>query len=70
MLTVDGRTIELTRKAITEEIGKTMEILEYGQPHVVSDFATYQRHVGYLSGLRFLEQSMNVARAAAEQETR
>lgn len=68
MLTTDGRTLELTGKAIAEEMDKTKSAIEYGQPHVIADFATYQRHVGYLSGLAFFEKALVDARSQAEQE--
>ena len=68
MLTTDGRTLELVRKAFADEAKKTEETVNYGQPHIVPDYATYQRHVGYLSGLAFLETTITQAREQAEQE--
>jgi hypothetical protein len=68
MLTTDGRTLELVRKAFAAEVEKTRDAIEYGQPHVVSDFAIYQRHVGFIAGLRFLETALTEARQQAEQE--
>lgn len=68
MLTTDGRTLDLVRKNFAAEIEKTREAIEYGQPHVITDFAIYQRHVGFLAGLRFLESALIEARQQAEQE--
>ena len=68
MLTVDGRILELVIKAVAVSREETRDILDYGQPHVVPDYATYQRYVGYLSGLAFLEKAVTEARSQAEQE--
>lgn len=68
MQTVDGRTLELVRTAIAESAGKTRTILEYGEPHVVVDHATYRQYVGYLSGLAFIEKAISDSREQAEQE--
>lgn len=68
MLTVDGRILELVRKAIAESREETRDILEFGQVHVVPDHATYRQYVGYLSGLAFLEAAIEQARQQAEQE--
>ncbi len=68
MLTTDGRTLALTGKAIAEEMAETKTLIDYGQPHVIPDFATYQRYVGYLSGLAFFEKALAEARSQAEQE--
>ena len=68
MLTIDSRTLELVRQAFAEEVEKTKTALEYGQPHVITDFAIYQRHVGFIAGLRFLETAITTAREQAEKE--
>lgn len=68
MLTTDGRTIELMRKAVDAEIDTTKTAIEYGQVHIITDFAVYQRHVGFIAGLRFLETALTDARQQAEQE--
>ena len=68
MLTTDGRTLELVQKAIGAAREETRDILEFGQPHVIADHATYRQFVGYLSGLAFLEKAITEARQQAEQE--
>lgn len=68
MLTVDGRTLELVRAAIAASRKETRDILEYGQPHIITDHAKYRQLVGYLSGLAFLEKAITEAREQATQE--
>lgn len=68
MLTVDGRTLELVRAAIAASRKETRDIMEFGQPHIVVDYATYRQYVGYLSGLAFLEKAITEAREQATQE--
>ncbi len=68
MLTLDQRTLEIAREKIAKSRKETRDLLEFGQPHVVSDLPTYRQFVGYLSGLAFLEKSLTEAREQAEQE--
>ncbi len=68
MLTIDGRTLEIVREKIALSRKETRDTLELGQLHVVTDFPMYQRHVGYLAGLAFLEKAIAESREQAEQE--
>lgn len=68
MLTVDGRILELVQKKIEESRQETRDILEFGQPHVVTDMPVYRQFVGYLSGLAFLKKAIDEAREQANQE--
>lgn len=67
-LTVDGRTLELARKKVEETRQTTRDKLEFGQPHVIPDYASYRYEVGYLAGLAYLETAINEAREQANKE--
>ncbi len=68
MLTIDSRTLEIVREKVALSRKEARDAMEYGQPHVVSDYATYRQYVGYLSGLAFLEKAITESREQAEQE--
>lgn len=68
MLTVDGRTLELVQQKFAEQRLEALKTIEFGQPHVIGDYATYRQCVGFLSGLAYFDKALNEAREQANQE--